>query len=201
VVAPPRDAAGRRAGATLPETAVASDPSPVLAGDALRLRPLGPADAALYLRLYTDAGLMRGLGGALSASAAQRSFAIACTTGGAGVGVRRWWTILPAHEASADAAGLGLAGLEHDPHSGELGVLVAPPHQGAGVARRALRLLARHAFDQLGLARLHIRHDANNAAMAAVAARLGFDRVDAHAATGPAQDWLWTRSAPARPAG
>ena len=56
-------------------------------------------------------------------------------------------------------------------------------------------------FDGLGLARLHIRHDAGNTAMAAVAARLGFARVDAHAATRPAQHRLWTRSAPARPAG
>lgn len=183
----------------MPATTAASAPPPVLAGDALLLRPLGLADAALYLRLYTDRGLMRGLGGALAPSAAQRSFAIARTTGGAAIGVRRWWTIRPAGDADAGGDGLGLAGLAHDTCSGELGVLVARPYQGAGVARRALGLLARHAFDQLGLARLHIRHHAGNAAMAAVAARLGFVRADAHAATGPARDWLWTRSAPPPP--
>jgi RimJ/RimL family protein N-acetyltransferase len=169
---------------------------PVLAGDSLRLRPLGGADAALYLGLYTDPALMLGIGGALSPAAARRSFAIACTSGGTGPGLRRWWTIRRDRDEDAADAGLGLAGLAHDGRSGELGVIVARRHQGAGVACRALGVLVRHAFDDLALARLRIRHRADNPAMAAVAARLGFGREGPQDADATVRSWLRTRPAP-----
>lgn len=166
-----------------------------LADGRIRLDPLAGADAGLYLRIYTDPTTMAGLGGALSPAAARRSFRIACTSGGAGAGVRRWWTIRHDGDADDPGDGLGLVGLEHDGRCGELGVVVARPHRGAGVARRALALLAGHAFGGLGLVRLRIRHRADNPAMAAVAARLGFERSAADAGDRARPEWLWTRAA------
>jgi RimJ/RimL family protein N-acetyltransferase len=167
-----------------------SDPAPgpaaTLSDGRVRLAPLAVADAAIYLRIYTDPALMRALGGALPPAAARTSFEIACRTGGgaAGAGVRRWWAIRDCR----DGAGLGLAGLRHAGRSGELGVIVLPPCQGAGVAGRALSLLAAHGFDALALARLRLRHAADNVAMAAVAARLGCRRAGARGSGG---EWLW----------
>jgi RimJ/RimL family protein N-acetyltransferase len=170
----------KRPQASTPDLALA------LSDGRICLRPLAEPDAALYLRIYTDATLVRGLGGALSRSAAARSFAIACRTGGAGAdGARHWWAI---RDAGGDGAGIGLAGLQHDGRTGELGVIVDRRHQGAGVAGRALSLLATHALQSLALAQLRIRHAPDNVAMSAVAARLGWARADPQDRGG---DWLW----------
>jgi RimJ/RimL family protein N-acetyltransferase len=64
--------------------------------------------------------------------------------------------------------------LEH--REGELGYMVSPAARGRGVATRAVELLTRWAFDELGLLRLELRIDVENRASARVAERTGYVR-------------------------
>jgi RimJ/RimL family protein N-acetyltransferase len=77
----------------------------------------------------------------------------------------------------ADGAFLGMAGLvriDSDMAEGEIGYIVAPEARGRGVAGRAIRLLARWAFDELGLMRIEAWIDVANEPSARVARRVGF---------------------------
>jgi RimJ/RimL family protein N-acetyltransferase len=64
--------------------------------------------------------------------------------------------------------------LEH--RQGEIGYMVAPAARGRGVARRAVELLTRWGFSELGLLRLELRIDVENPASALVAERAGYQR-------------------------
>jgi ribosomal-protein-serine acetyltransferase len=58
--------------------------------------------------------------------------------------------------------------------SAEIGYWLDAAHQGQGIMTAAVRALAGHAFERLGLNRLEIRTDVENGASRAVAERLGF---------------------------
>lgn len=61
----------------------------------------------------------------------------------------------------------------------EIGVTVAPEHQGRGIATEAVQALLAHLFGELRLHRVHASVDPRNAASMALFARLGFRR-EAH---------------------
>ena len=72
---------------------------------------------------------------------------------------------------------LGVIGLRlPDKGVGELGYWIAAGERGRGVATRAARLLSRWAFEQLGLARIHLLAHPDNRASQRVAERAGFRR-------------------------
>jgi RimJ/RimL family protein N-acetyltransferase len=76
-----------------------------------------------------------------------------------------------------DGTFLGFAAiveLELDHREGEIGYMVAPVARGRGVASRAVELLTRWGFDELGLLRLELRIDVENTASAVVAERTGY---------------------------
>jgi RimJ/RimL family protein N-acetyltransferase len=78
-----------------------------------------------------------------------------------------------------DGAFLGLALLvriDRDGREAEAGYIVAPEARGRGIAARALRLLTEWALKELGLLRVELRIDEENAASARVADRAGFVR-------------------------
>jgi [ribosomal protein S5]-alanine N-acetyltransferase len=58
----------------------------------------------------------------------------------------------------------------------EVGYWVKPGARGRGVATRALVLAARHAFDELGAARVHLTTEPDNVASQRVAEKAGFTR-------------------------
>ena len=60
--------------------------------------------------------------------------------------------------------------------AGELAYVVAPFARGRGIATDALKLLTRWAFDQLGLQRLQLKADPDNAASQRVAEKAGYQR-------------------------
>jgi RimJ/RimL family protein N-acetyltransferase len=60
--------------------------------------------------------------------------------------------------------------------SGTLGYWCTPDARGRGVVTRALRLLCRYGFDELGLARLQLVADPANVASQRVAEKVGFRR-------------------------
>jgi ribosomal-protein-alanine N-acetyltransferase len=77
----------------------------------------------------------------------------------------------------ADGAFLGMAGLvqlDLEMAEGEIGYVVAPAARGRGIAGRAIRLLARWAFDELGLMRLEAWIDVANEPSVRAAERAGF---------------------------
>jgi len=61
-------------------------------------------------------------------------------------------------------------------YRGRIGYWVAAPARGRGVCAGALRLLARAAFDELGLQRLELITDPDNVASQRCAKRVGFRR-------------------------
>jgi RimJ/RimL family protein N-acetyltransferase len=86
------------------------------------------------------------------------------------------------HLAVADAAEDRLLGevalteIDWDEQRANIGYWMAPDSRRRGIATRAVRLLARWAFDALPLERLGILADVRNAPSAGVAERAGFTR-------------------------
>jgi RimJ/RimL family protein N-acetyltransferase len=80
---------------------------------------------------------------------------------------------------AADGDVIGFAAivdLELEHQEGEIGYLVAPAARGRGVARRAVELLTRWGFEELGLLRLELRIDVQNPGSEVVAQRAGYQR-------------------------
>jgi RimJ/RimL family protein N-acetyltransferase len=76
-----------------------------------------------------------------------------------------------------DNAFLGFAAfvdLDLDRREGEIGYMVDPAARGRGIAPRAVELLTRWGFDELGLIRLELRIDVQNPASERVAERSGY---------------------------
>lgn len=112
--------------------------------------PYGPEDARTFVLMATGA-LAEGRGAHL----------LATPTGGP---LEEVWGCVG---VSRDAADL----------TGELGYWVAPGARGQRVATRAARLMARFAFDHLGLFALHLHTATGNAASRRVAQAIGFRHV------------------------
>jgi len=77
----------------------------------------------------------------------------------------------------AVAGEVGLASFTDGPARAELGVWVAAPHRGTGVATRAVATVATWALTDLGLGQLWARTDPANAPAEALFAALGWDRL------------------------
>lgn len=71
--------------------------------------------------------------------------------------------------------GIGI-GINSHRYRGTIGYWVAAASRGRGVCTRALRLLARHALDELELQRVDLITDPDNAASQRVAEKVGFRR-------------------------
>jgi RimJ/RimL family protein N-acetyltransferase len=155
----------------------------VLETERLRLRPLTEVDGAAYAALVGDPDVMRFVGGPVDRAGALRQLAsLAARTEADGLGVL-------AAERRTDGAFLGRAGFwiwkRSDWTGGwswrelgdqaeiELGWMLAPTAWHQGYATEAARKLLRHAFDELGLARVISLIDPRNTASLRVAERLG----------------------------
>ncbi len=71
---------------------------------------------------------------------------------------------------------IGVHDLDSRSRKGEVGYWIAREHRGRGAATRALRLIARWALGELGLARLELLADVQNVTSQRVAERTGFVR-------------------------
>jgi RimJ/RimL family protein N-acetyltransferase len=88
---------------------------------------------------------------------------------------------VPAHEAMAVelggrvVGGIGL-GLSSSSYRASIGYWIAAPARGRGICTRALRLLCRHALDELKLPSVQLVTDPDNLASQRVAEKVGFRR-------------------------
>jgi RimJ/RimL family protein N-acetyltransferase len=71
---------------------------------------------------------------------------------------------------------IGLTAIDWEDRRGSIGYWVAPESRGEGIATRAVTLLARWSFDELGLGRVEIKAEPANVASHRVAERAGFTR-------------------------
>jgi RimJ/RimL family protein N-acetyltransferase len=91
-----------------------------------------------------------------------------------------WFQLALVERATQRLVGdCGLHCREDDPRQMELGITLAPNHQGQGYATEALGCLLDFVFGALGKHRVSAVTDAENAAAAALFRRLGF-RQEAH---------------------
>jgi RimJ/RimL family protein N-acetyltransferase len=75
-----------------------------------------------------------------------------------------------------DCRPAGSIGMQVAGGTGHIGYWLARPARGRGIVTRAVVLLCRYAFDELGLARLELIADPDNAASQRVAEKAGFRR-------------------------
>ncbi|MEU2774193.1 GNAT family N-acetyltransferase [Streptomyces sp. NPDC007162] len=75
-------------------------------------------------------------------------------------------------------APLGEVMLRPAPEGAEIGYAIGPAHRGQGLAVRAVRVMAAYAFEQLGVGRVFLELEAENAASVAVATKAGFRLLD-----------------------
>jgi RimJ/RimL family protein N-acetyltransferase len=149
-------------------------PEPELADDALSLEPLTQAHAPQLFALSGDPDVVRFT---RIPAGADETFVrgwIERYERGWEDGSRAGFAI-----RARDGGFLGFAAiveldLEH--REGEIGYMVVPAARGRGVAPRAVELLTRWGFDELGLLRLELRIDVENPASERVAERTGYVR-------------------------
>ncbi|CAM5572854.1 GNAT family N-acetyltransferase [Streptomyces avidinii] len=79
---------------------------------------------------------------------------------------------------------LGEVMLKRAPEGTELGYALGPAHRGRGLAARAVRVMASYAFEQLGVDRVILELEAENAASVGVATRAEFRLLDVPLITG-----------------
>jgi RimJ/RimL family protein N-acetyltransferase len=139
-----------------------SAPDPQLAADGVVLRAPDDADALWIEEAYNDADIARYVIGTPPP--------------------RSWASSTETELVIADAAGaepLGLISLriaERDPGLAAVGYWLRPEARGRGGATVAVRLIARWAFDELGVQRLELTTSPENVASQRVAERAGFTR-------------------------
>jgi RimJ/RimL family protein N-acetyltransferase len=147
--------------------------APALSDGQIRLEPLAQSDVHELLALVEDPEIVR--------------FTRLPTNGVDATWVSGWIRRYEAGWGDGSRAGfavraedgslLGFAAvveldLEHG--EGEIGYLVGPAARGQGVALRAVELLTRWCFDELGLERIELRIDRENIGSVKVAERAGY---------------------------
>ncbi|MFL5955662.1 MAG: GNAT family N-acetyltransferase [Gaiellaceae bacterium] len=144
-----------------------------LADDRIRLEPLTQAHRGHMIELARDPEVLRYTRVPADADEAYVTGWIGRYEEGWEDGRRLGWTIRDA----AGGAFLGFAAivtLDLGALEGEIGYMVAPEARGRGVATRAVALLTRWGFDELGLERLELRIDPANLGSVRVAERSGY---------------------------
>jgi RimJ/RimL family protein N-acetyltransferase len=150
-------------------------PDPPLADDAVRLEPLDRTHLPEITELIADEDVKRFT---LVPSGADDSFVrgwLGRYENGWTDGSRAGFCIRNA----ADGAFLGFAAIVHldlGAREGEIGYMVSPASRGRGTSVRAVELLTRWGFAELGLERLELRIDVANIASERVAERAGYLR-------------------------
>jgi RimJ/RimL family protein N-acetyltransferase len=147
-------------------------PDPPLADDTIVLEPLAQRHGPVLEEFVHEADIVRFT---MVPTRPDRHFVanwIARYERGWAEGSRAGFAIV---DAAGDVVGFAaIFGLDEPGEEGEIGYFVGPEARGRGIAGRAVALLTRWGFDGLGLERIELRIDAENAASARVAERAGY---------------------------
>ena len=142
----------------------------------MRLRPLTDRDVDAYVAAFAgDPELGRLLGVENDPDAAALRDRIGRTDAAFGSG--RFVEVAIADDASGSFLGsLTLHSLDWNHRRGEVGFWIVPGGRRRGTCEAAVRLALTWMFDDLGLERVEMTTTPDNAAVAALAAKLGFTR-------------------------
>jgi RimJ/RimL family protein N-acetyltransferase len=147
-------------------------PDPPLADDLIALEPLAQRHVGFYETLILEPDVIRFTMVPTRADASFTSDWIARYERGWEEGSRAGFAIV---DLDGEPIGFaGLFGLEEPGAEGEIGYIVGPAARGRGVAVRAVALLTRWGFEELGLERIELRIDTDNVPSATVAERAGY---------------------------
>jgi RimJ/RimL family protein N-acetyltransferase len=152
-------------------------PDPPLRDEVVALRPWRDADVAEKARLFADEETQR-------FSWAESDAYTEADAWASHVAHQRAWeegtgaefACTEAHDDEAIVGGASVYDIERGQGRASAGYWVAAHARGRGIATHAVLLLARWAFDELGIARLQITCGPDNAASQRVAAKAGFTR-------------------------
>lgn len=137
----------------------------VLEGERVLLRPGRPEDAERLVRIRNEPEVAVRWGIAGIEEEVEAGF----------VGTREGFVV----EVDGEVVGAIQYGEEDDPmyRHANIDIFLAPSHHGLGLGTEAVRLLARHLFEERGHHRLTIDPAADNAAAIRAYERVGFRRV------------------------
>jgi RimJ/RimL family protein N-acetyltransferase len=147
-------------------------PDPPLADDLIALEPFTQAHVPYLMGLTRDDDIIRFTRVPLGADEAFVVSWIGRYETGWADGTRAGFTIV-----DQDGGPLGFAAfvqLDREAGEGEIGYAIDPQARGRGIATRSLDLLTRWGFDELGLERIELVIDVQNAGSARVAERGGY---------------------------
>jgi [ribosomal protein S5]-alanine N-acetyltransferase len=149
-------------------------PSPPLADDAVKLEPLDSRYVPDFERLVVDPEIVRNTRVPAAPPPGFAATWVGRYEQGWQDGSRAGFAILSREDEFLGMA--AIVDLDLDAQQGEIGYLVAEPARGRGVAGRALRLVTDWALGDLGLRRVELLIDVDNAASIRVADRAGYRR-------------------------
>jgi RimJ/RimL family protein N-acetyltransferase len=149
-------------------------PDPPLRDDEIVLRPSRESDAPAIRAVYSEPDIRKWMAwdDALPDDAEARANIERAA--------RAWedgtWAVFRIADATSDEVigGVNLRFADHD--TAEISYFVRASARGSGLATRAVRLVARWAFDELAIARIELRVHPENAPSRRVAERAGFTR-------------------------
>jgi RimJ/RimL family protein N-acetyltransferase len=151
-------------------------PDPPLSDGTVTLRGFEPSDVGAIVEICQDPEIPRWTPVPSPYREAEARAYLQRVADGWATGTHASFAIVDA----GDGRMLGTAALmalDAAPSAAEIGYVLAAPARGRGAVTRTVQLLAGWAFGTLGLERLELHIDRDNAASCAVAARTGFVRV------------------------
>ncbi|MPQ99055.1 GNAT family N-acetyltransferase [Modestobacter sp. I12A-02628] len=151
-------------------------PAPPPADDVVRLRPWRAADVPSLVLAYRDPLVQRFSWRTTPYSDADAQHDLAEHEQARRRGESLACALVDSHDEHRLLGGVALHDVRRDHGRASVGYWLAPGARGRGAATHGVRLLARWALDELGLARLELTCGPDNEASQRVAERCGFTR-------------------------
>jgi RimJ/RimL family protein N-acetyltransferase len=153
-----------------------SYPVPPLAGDVVLLRPWAEADVPAIVLAFSDPVMRRFSWRTTPYTETDARWHVAGQEAARLRGEALDLALVEPHDRTAVLGGVSLFELRRDLGRASVGYWLTPAARGRGAATQAVRLLARWAFAELGVARLELTCGPDNEASQRVAERCGFAR-------------------------
>jgi RimJ/RimL family protein N-acetyltransferase len=151
-------------------------PIPPLADDVVRLRRWGEADVPGMVLVFSDPVMQRFSWRTTAYTETDARAYVAEQEEARLRGEKLNFALVEPRDQEVVLGGVSLYEVRLDQGCAAVGYWLAPEARGRGAATHAVRLLARWAFAELGLARLELTCGPDNAASQHVAERCGFTR-------------------------